>query len=242
MPEALNPRPPNWGKDEMSSFFDAARSNSFATYHHFSGSYRRIVDIDALYLSLLTDFKDPEDPLGAGLAIRCHSAFRAAAQLALSGQIPECFMVLRGGLELALYAHHASTSEERAQIWMTRTDSEEAKRRSKQEFTGRAIFPELVSKNPEVGRIASELYERSIEYGAHPNVRGVLTTMTHEEREGEQSFSFTYLTGDNIALQFGMKSWCQNAICALDILELVFPERFEQLRIRERSLPMRVNL
>jgi len=242
MANRLNPQPSTWGKDELSSFFDAARSNSFASYHNLAGSYRRMVDIDGLYIALFEEFKDPEDPLGAGLAFRCHSALRAAAQLALSGQVPEAFMVLRGALEMALYAFHASTSDERAQIWMNREDTEETKRRCKNEFTPRTIFPELRDRNPDSARVAGELYERSIDYGAHPNARGVLTTMTHEEGETEDSFSFAYLTGDSIALRFVIKSWCQNGISALDLLGLVFPERFQQLGLAQRSMPMRVGL
>jgi hypothetical protein len=242
MTGALNPQPSKWGVDGLSAFFDAARSNAFASYNNLAGSYRRMVDIDDLYLALFEEFKDPEHPLGAGLALRCHSAFRAAAQLTLSGQVPEAFMVLRGALELALYAFHASTSDERAQIWMNRDEDEQTKRRCKQEFTGRRIFPALRARNADVGRVAGDLYERSIEYGAHPNARGVLTTMTHEETESEQSFVFAYLTGDGMALRFVIKSWCQNAICALDVLGLVFPERFQELRLVQRSMPMRVNL
>ena len=151
-------------------------------------------------------------------------------------------MVLRGALEMGLYALHASTSDERAQIWMKREDNEETKRRCKNEFTPRTIFPELRARSPEVARVAGELYERSIDYGAHPNARGVLTTMTHEEGETEDSFSFAYLTGDGIALRFILKSWSQNAICALDLLGLVFPKRFQELKLAQRSVPMRTGV
>jgi len=242
MTSTLNPQPSTWGKDDLSSFFDAARSNAFATYHHYAGAYLRMVDIDGLYLLLFAEFKDPEDPLGAALAFRCHSALRAAAQLGLSGQVPESFMLLRGALEMGLYAFHASTSEERAQTWMSREDSEETKRRCKNEFTPRTIFPELREKSPEVAKVAGELYERSIDYGAHPNARGVLTTMTHEEGDTEDSFSFAYLTGDGLPLRFVLKSWSQNAICAFDLLGLVFPKRFHELGLVQRSMPMRVGL
>lgn len=242
MTDGLNPQPSTWGKDDLSAFFEAARSNAFATHHNHSVAYKRMSDIDALYLGFFEKFENPEDTLGAGLALRCHSALRAAAKLTLSGQVPESFMVLRGALELALYAHHASTSGERAQIWMNRHDSAETKRQCSQEFTGRVIFPTLREKASVIGDIAGELYERCIDYGAHPNARGVLTTMSYEEDQQGQSFSFAYLSGDTLSLRFALKSWCQVSICALDVLGLVFPKRFTALKMLDQSAPLRAGL
>jgi hypothetical protein len=231
--------PAGWGDDQMSAFIDMARQNVLATFANLPGTYRRIKDIDALFLALFDDYADPENTLGAAFGMRCHSALRASAQLMLSGQIPEGYMVLRGALEHALYAHHASTSDERAQIWMNRGTDEAAKKRCANEFSGRNFFPSLRDRDPLSGHIVGELYERCIELGAHPNAMGLTSTLTVGEHEDHYTFDFAYLTGDSLNLQLALKSWSQGAIVCLDIFGIVLPDRFQQLGLYERSLPMR---
>ena len=234
--------PPSWGDDELTSFFEGARSNSFATFANFPDSYKRIRDIDALFTELFTDFRDPDDILGATLGLRCHSALRAAAQLALSGQVPEAFMILRGALELALYAHHVSTSEERAYIWLNRQDNEAARKRCSNEFTPRVMFPILRERDKGLGDIVGELYDRTIDYGAHPNAAGVLTTMEHTEKDGDQEFSFAYFSGEQVPLRFVMKLWCQIGLSCLDLLSYVLPTRFSELKTIRKTIPFRAGL
>jgi len=86
--------PLGWGNDPLSAFFDSARGNAFASFANLTGTYRRIKDIDGLFLAIFDDYRDPEDPLGAALGLRSHSALRAAAQLMLSGQAPEGYIGL----------------------------------------------------------------------------------------------------------------------------------------------------
>ena len=186
----MTAEPPSWGEDELSEFIEGARANALATFANLPNSFGRLRDIDALFSELFTDYRDPDNVFGAMLGLRCHSALRAAAQLAISGQSPEAFMVLRGALELALYAHHAASSDERALLWLNRHDSEETRKQCSQEFTPRLIFPVLRAKDPGVERIAHKLYERTIDFGAHPNAAGVLGTMEHkEDSAGDQYLS-----------------------------------------------------
>jgi hypothetical protein len=231
--------PAGWGDDHLSAFIDMARRNVFATFANCPGTYRRIKDIDELYLALFDEYSDPENALGAAFGMRCHSALRASAQLMLAGQIPEGYMVLRGALEHALYAHHASTSDERTQIWMNRGDNEASKKKSASEFSGRNFFPSLRERDQLTGQIVGDLYERCIELGAHPNAMGVTSTLTVGEHQNHYSFDFSYLTGDGLNLRLALKSWSQAAIVCLDIFGMVLSDRFVHLGLHERSLPMR---
>jgi hypothetical protein len=234
--------PPTWGQDDLSEFIDGAHANAFATFANLSGSYSRIRDIDSLFTELFTDFKDPDNLIGAGLGLRCHSALRAAAQLAISGQVPEAFMVLRGALELALYAHHASTSDARADIWLNRQDNEATRKQCSKEFTPRVMFPILRAVDKGLGDIVGKLYERTIDYGAHPNAAGVLTTMEHKENDGDQEFSFAYFTADQVSLRFIIQTWGQVALSCLDMLSYVLPTRFLEKKTIRKTIPMRAGL
>lgn len=219
-----------------------ARNNLFASHQNIYGEYRRIRDVDALLLELLTDVHDPEDPLAMTLAFRAHSALRAGAQLMLSGQLPEGYAVLRAALEFALYAHHASTSVDRAKVWLQRETDAESKKRNKKEYTARNVFDSLRGASPDVGSVAHGLYERCIELGAHPNSFGVAVLTTMSETESEIVFDHSYIVGDGLPLRLGLKTWSQVAISVIDILALALPDRCRQLMTVAKSSPMRDGL
>ena len=172
--------PTGWGEDALTRFLEKARDNTHATFANLPNSYRRFRDLDGLFIQLFADYRDPEHPIGAALALRCHSALRVSAQLAMAGQVPEAFMTLRGALEMAMYAFHASTTKERTLTWLNRYDSEDARKACSREFTPRVMFPVLRLQDAGLGDIVGQLYERTIDYGAHPNAAGVLTTMKHD--------------------------------------------------------------
>lgn len=241
-PLPTNPPPPGWGKDHLSIFFEGARNNSFAAIHHFPEYYQLMVKIDDVFEDLFLEYRDPEDMLGAGLAMRAHSAILAAAQLAVSGQVPESVMLLRGALESAMYAYHASSSDERAQIWLRRDEDEDTKKKCRNEYTPRAMFPVLRTASIQIGDVVGELYERLIDYGAHPNAKGVLTTMTVAEGDEDSEFSFAYLSGDLTSITFILRTWCQIAIATLDLLSLTLPERFKELGLEPQIDKLRIGL
>ncbi len=230
---------PTWGEDQLGQFINLARENCVNSFGLLYGEYRRIRDIDALFAALFEDYVDPEDPLAATFGLRCHSALRAAAQLALSGQLPETYMVLRGALEHALYAHHASSSEKRRQLWSDRGEDDNARKACAIEFSGRNIFPEIRKRDQRIGDVAGRLYERTIDFGAHPNTYALFSSMSTSETETHHRIEFSYIEGDGPAMQLAVRSWSQVAVSCLDVLSLVLPKRFSQLRITERTVLMR---
>lgn len=116
-----------------------------------------------------------------------------------------------------------------------------AKTETKDEFTPRVILPVLRSRNLKLGNRAGELYTRCIEFGVHPDARTALTTMTHDETKPGEYFTYGYLTIDAARVAYALESWCEIAICALDILALVLPKRFEQVRLHDRLAQLRMS-
>jgi hypothetical protein len=192
------------------------------------------VEIDAAFLALLEGWSDPENIAVAGFAYRAHSAFRAAAQLALTGQVPEAFMVVRGSLECALYANHIDVQASAFDAWIERGESENARRRCKTEFAGKNLFASVRSRDSGLAEIAGRMYDRSIDLGAHPNEAGVMSTLTVEESEAETGFVFSYIAGDALPLRLAIKSVSQVGLMVLDIMCLVFPQRCAEQGIADR--------
>ena len=228
------PPPPGWGKDRFTAFLDMARGNLFASFYNLAPKYAILRTVDEAYLALIEGWKDPEDAFAAPLAIRCHSAFRVAAQLSMSGQLPEAFMVARGCLEHALYANHINARPDAWTVWTQRGRDQKAKKACIQEFATRRIFDSLRERDTRIAEIAGALYERAIEFGAHPNELAVAVSTEMFESHDGVSFEFSYLAGDGLAYQLCHKSVIQTGLVALDTLCLVFPERCRALRIQER--------
>jgi hypothetical protein len=149
--------------------------------------------------------------------------------LAISGQTPEAYMVLRGCLENALYGLYVTRNSECQETWLRRHDSKENKNKARKEFTIRKLIDLLKKEDHILGNIASDLYERTIDYGGHPNERALLSVTKKNESENKISFQSAYLIGNEPALQLCLKSCSQIGVCALSIFQLIYKERFDML-------------
>ena len=234
--------PPGWASDALTHFFDLARSNAFATYHHLKGSYRRLSHIDAIFLDLFKDLKDPPQPASAALAIRAHAAWRAAVGLAIAGQLAESYAVLRSSLENALYANRFDEVPSSFDVWTRRAEDEKAKRACRNEFSGKNLFDALRARDARGAAAAGELYERTIDLGAHPNELAVLSTMSMDESDEGTGFSFAYLTGDGLELRLALKTSAQVGVAILDIIRHFLADEFKTRGLEPRLEQVRVGL
>lgn len=133
--------PPPWGTDALSRYFSDAQHNERVGALNYPEVYdivRRVHEAFELGEQLAEKGASKHSILPRILLVRAHSAFLAAARLALSGQATESQIVLRAGVEQAWYAVHIATDPEpfsRAEIWLKRHHSEDDTARSKQEFS-----------------------------------------------------------------------------------------------------------
>jgi hypothetical protein len=163
--------------------------------------------------------------------IRAHSSFRAALRLCLSGQIPETFMVLRGCLESALYGLYVAGNTDRQEIWLRRHDSEASRRRVQNEFAIRNVLNHLQGIDTKTHEIAKSLYDRTIDYGGHPNERAISTQIKTESTESRVDFTAEYFLCGGLPQKASLKSVAQVSICSLDIFYNVFRDRYRILGI-----------
>jgi hypothetical protein len=96
--------------------------------------------------------------------------------------------------------------------------------------------------NRHAAKVFDSLYQRSIDFGGHPNERSVTGNMRLVKLEGRTEFQQVYLHDDSLMLDHGLKTTAQAGVCALEILQEVFTARFELLGVRVKLLDLRRGL
>ena len=238
MDEQLPP-PPEWGTDSLTKFIEAAYRNRYATFANKKEWFERLSALDACFVRIADGWINPQNPLTPMLFMRCHSAYRAACEHAMAGQVPEAFPQIRACLEYAAYALHIHKNPDVGLTWLERNGDKPSKSAARNEFTPARIRATIEKANQHAANVFNELYERSIDFGAHPNVAGVLVSLEMTKFEGRKEYKSSYLQGDGDALDHTLKTTVQAGICALEVLIEAFSERFELLGVNARLLELR---
>jgi hypothetical protein len=225
--------PRNWGEDELTAFIELARAHLFGTFHNLIPEFNSLRWVDEAFLRFIKGWKDPENPSTVTLVPRAHSAFRAATQLSLSGQVPEAYMVMRGCLEYALYANHMAIEAAAFEAWRRRGDDAASRKKCAREFSGARLFASLRKQDTVVADRAGMLYERTIDFGAHPNELAVGSLMRVEQSDTEATINHAYLSGEGMPLRLCLKSLGQTGLIALEIFCLIYPKRCKAALVAE---------
>lgn len=225
--------PPHWADDKLSAFLDQAFNNTLASFVRKNERFQVLLRVDQNFLRIGENLVNPPDMIGALLLLRSHSAFRAACRLSMSGQVPDAFPVLRACLEYALYALHINANCALGEVWLRRHDDAASLRRVRQEFTHTAVMATLQGKDRNLEPVIQQLYERSIDFGAHPNERAITGSMTIQREPGRVELQQIYLHGDSLSLDHGLKTTAQIGLGSLCIFQHIFLERFRILGIQD---------
>jgi hypothetical protein len=155
------------------------------------------------------------------LFLRSFSAFRAAVMVALSLST-DAFPLQRSCLEYAGYAKLVTVEPELARLWLQR-DQNLAEVRKK--FSNRPVRESIEKDDAALAKIYQALYELSIDFGAHPNEKGVLGSVVPGSL-ATGNMQVTILPGDSLQLRHGLKNCGRIGICSLKIFNLVFGDHF----------------
>ncbi len=107
---------------------------------------------------------------------RAHAAYTNAVLLVLSGASPECFMVIRGCLENAVYALHLQRNPDSQRVWLERKRNNNARKACRNLFTYGNTHKTLALEDTTLKDAVDALYQKCLDCGAHPNVDGHLGT------------------------------------------------------------------
>lgn len=233
-PENTLPLPPGWGRDALSDFIETARHNTIATFANLRPQYDALMQIDTIYREMIADLSQNPELVSGLLLFRSHSSFLGAVRLSLSGQVGEAYMVLRGCLESALYGFYVAGDTRRQNVWLNRHVDDASRRLVKSQFTICRMMDQLRLTDPKTCEVAQALYERTIDYGAHPNERAVTAQVKVETQGLGAKFTARYFVCNEPLHLACLRSTTQVGICCLDIFRIVFGDRYRVLGIDQR--------
>jgi hypothetical protein len=92
----------------------------------------------------------------------------------------------------------------------------------------------IASGDGKLAQIFDDLYQRTIDFGGHPNQHALFAPMGMEERDGEVMLTSFAFAVDETNLRHVIKSAAQVGLTCLHVLQHVFKAKFELLGIRAR--------
>lgn len=238
----LPPPPPNWEANQIAKFFDAARSNEFATFANLPGEVERLSDIDLGYRKAIAGLNHSEDWFASFFLLRTHSNYLAACRLCWSAQIPESYAILRSCLENAVYGLYLAKRPELCETWLRRHDDAASRQKARDEFKIGAMLKLVIEVDAKEGAVVKSLYERTIDSGAHPNELAVMQTLQVNESADKIEFKCIYLDQDSVALRTALTTTAQIGVCALSLFRVIYPERFDIMGVTDLLRHLRVGL
>ncbi|WP_297490378.1 hypothetical protein [Acidocella sp.] len=228
--------PANWGKDKLSEFLRHAYNHQMATAARKSGIFVTLSTIDAMMVKIADNIINPSNATAINLIYRAHSAYRAASATAMAGQVAETLVLVRSSLEYAAYGLHIHDIPAKGDVWWDRNKGKAEKNASIKAFTLGSLRDTIQKHDTKLVIVFNELYERSIDFGAHPNQYGVVTGMALKEQEDRVAILQKYLHADGMEMDFALKTTAQAGIFVLRVFQFMMPEKFMLLGVQEGIL------
>lgn len=218
--------PTGWGNDPLTQYLDDCRNNQWATFANKRSEVIDLITIDGMFRKLFDGAINPRPFLPTGFILRAHSAYLSACGAVMAGQVHDAQALLRVCLEQGGYALYIGDDQARWGRWISRHDSPAALAGVRKEFTHGKVVRHITDTDADLGHVYKTLYDRTIDYGGHPNERGASLNMTIEETEdGGRRFNTAYLNADELMLGLALKTTAQVGICVLRISKVIYPYR-----------------
>lgn len=176
---------------------------------------------DAFGHVLGTLSKNPEmSVMFVGMA---HADFLAAARLALGGELPASYAAARACVEDALYGFFLFRKPHLKAVWVAREDDEAAKRRIRAEFKYSAMIKTLSTYVANIGAQLDFAYQKTIDFGAHPNIMKVITNVAETT---DVDLQWQYINVQPADVTMAIRMVAMSAIAALNTFRLIWPLTF----------------
>jgi len=225
---------PPWGKDSLSKVLKSAEYNTLISTKNYGKIYGLLVSTYELLLDAERAIKyrvHPNDIFPAFLFLKVHSSFLASIRTILSGQAVEAHPIMRLMIEQAWYGLYIKLDPKppkRRKIWLNRNDSEAGKKRCRREFTIANVRKAHKAVDPEVSAQLGELYEHTIDYGAHPNQYGVFSNLNQDNTSGKLKYSVGMLAFDMPVTMMSIRITIAIAIGYLKIIENRYKDGYDK--------------
>lgn len=158
-----------------------------------------LLQYDAYFRRDLWEHVSPTPTFAFVLYLNAYQMFLGAARMALSGHPAAVFPLVRTALESASYGYLMEQQPALSEIWGNRHRSEADKRACRNAFTFDKAIKGLADKAPDIERLAKEAYEGAIDYGAHPNLKGIFghVSINNDRSDGMVAVTHSSLYGSD---------------------------------------------
>ena len=218
--------------DNLVPYLDAVTSNQKANIQNFPGPFDLLRRVNLSLATAGQNMTNPNPIMCGVLFQRCQYAYKTAAGMALAGQAVEAFVMLRSCLEYAGYALAIFKDPTLEMVFTNRHVSEIDMVTQKKAFRISEIKKAIEGFDLVLAEAFTVFYERSIDFGGHPNPHATFSTMRMGDDLPANSFVTLALVNDPTTLQHAMKSVTQAGLTALFIFQHIFKAKFELLGIR----------
>lgn len=229
------PRPEGWYESQLFRFVEDGWGNTLATFANKNIVCRRLEEVDVLFSAVQDGLKllRMSQLVPSLLLMRSIGAYRSTVALAMAHPT-DAFAVMRSCLESAGYGVFIARDEKLAEMWLRRDEDKKTKQAVRDRFTQGAVREAVAKHEPQLGEVYKALYERAIDFGAHPNEKAVLTNLRPDSIRAAEKIDYKLLGGDGPLLDGVLRSTVQTGICVLRLFHYVFPERYDETNMVAR--------
>ncbi|CAG9168170.1 hypothetical protein [Cupriavidus pinatubonensis] len=179
-------------------------------------------EIDSVFVRVLNAVSD-KHPMPRLLCMQTHLLFKAAMRVAISGHYAAMFPIARSCLEAACYAYRMIQDESLCDIWANRHLGETELATCRKKF-GNAVkdaAKDVEKRAPTVGGWIEDLYQGSIDFGAHPNRHSVFRSVSIDESGDYVSINLAAVyEADSFMVKWAMLAAVETGLGALCVVTL----------------------
>ena len=130
-------------------------------------------------------------------------------------------MLLRGCIENAIYGFYVWKKPELKTIWLKRNDSAANKEAVKDKFTVSKIMKTLGTADSGLRDEIAQMYDETIDQGAHPNVKAFLAHGVQKNEDGALSLAVNILNPGE--LNSSLENLAKTGDLVLKVFKAMYP-------------------
>ncbi|MGY4364080.1 hypothetical protein ACVW1A_000145 [Bradyrhizobium sp. LB1.3] len=207
------------GDANIASFLNIARENEAEAMDHHDKYLAFLERVDQNFRNLMVA-EAGDNVMARIMVLAAHAYFLSAVRTALGGQSPATFPNLRAAIECALYGLIMQEEHGADRAWLNRHMDRETCRRT---FTA-AKGIRLLKRDPNLRTLTQQVYDASIDFGAHPNPIAVMKNLRVEDVGDAFSVSLTSLHSvDSFPVEQALIACVETGAACVLIFSRVFP-------------------
>jgi hypothetical protein len=228
--------------DNLEAFFEVVTNNQKANARRFPDAYNIVRRVNICLSTAGKHLVNPEPVMAGLLFLRCQYAYKTAVGLALAGQVSEAFVLTRSCLEYAGCAIIIFQNPALETTFMNRHAAAGGISAHRQAFHFGNMKQAISTYDTALATNFELFYQRSIDFGAHPNPHATFSTMQMTPgQEAQNSFTALAMVTDADVVRHALKSVAQVGLTGLFIFQRIFKAKFELLGIRQEMDALRTS-